>query len=138
MSISVLFWLFIVLLLIVALSGWLYVWLAHMNSEDAYNKRTHTLQADHGLEIAKTGKLAHYAESLQQDLHIANQRIKQLEAMARIPVKRMPTGSLVQSFNTKKEFEKTDPTPTGILPTTHTTHLVEHVSEDDLPPMQIL
>ena len=76
------------------------------------------LREDHGWAMGEISRL-------QTDVLKANARIKQLQSIASLPLKRMPTGSLVQGYNTKQEAIKADPTATDIL-------------TGDLPPMQLL
>jgi hypothetical protein len=79
-----------------------------------------TLREDHGWAMGELSKL-------QTDVLKANARIKQLEAIASIPLQKMPTGTLRNHHNQMllKKQHVTDPTATDIL-------------TGDLPPMQLL
>jgi hypothetical protein len=125
----------IIALTVLGIAAGFYTGMMFQHKNDLLQARTEVQEeynqmgVEHGASIARADGLEQELGWLQSDLAKANVRIRQLESMMAIPMKRMPTGSLNKSYRKKQEAEKTDSTPTDVLPTFHT---------GDLPPMQIL
>lgn len=139
---------FIVFLFILAFSGLAYgiyqrnnaVLHAQVKAHEKFSQKIQMLEASELQARGYVQKLEREVAMLRYDRQIANERIKQLESMVRIPLKRMPTGSLVKGYNKKVEVGKADPTPTDVLqnvPMSHM-HLYNPEQDGDLPPIQVL